>query len=116
MTRDDFIRSAEESCMTAQELAQLFPGCFHADGRPRIAEARLPTCQGSLDYCPEARNPWRDAVTDALVAGGIYSAEHDANPRKAVADLIAWEIEIALDPAVSERAAALVAAGRDGAT
>ena len=41
MTRADFIRQAAEARKTMQELARLFPGCFHADGRAIVAEARL---------------------------------------------------------------------------
>ena len=43
MTRADFIRQAAEARKTMQELARLFPGCFHADGRPIVASAHLPT-------------------------------------------------------------------------
>ena len=64
------------------------------------------------DVAMVAPNPWRDAVTDALVSGGIYSQAHDSDPRKAVADLIAWEVKIALDTAVSAEAAALVQRGQ----
>lgn len=41
MTRADFIRQAAEARKTMQELARLFPGCFTADGRAVVAEARL---------------------------------------------------------------------------
>ncbi len=43
MTREDFIRQAAEARKTMQELARLFPGCFHADGRPIVASAHFPT-------------------------------------------------------------------------
>lgn len=45
MTRADFIRQAAEARKTMQELARLFPGCFHPDGRAIVASARLPTLQ-----------------------------------------------------------------------
>lgn len=45
MTRDDFIRQAAEARKSMQELARLFPGCFHSDGRPIVASAHLPTLQ-----------------------------------------------------------------------
>lgn len=41
MTREDFTRQAAEARKTMQGLARLFPDCFHADGRPIVAEARL---------------------------------------------------------------------------
>lgn len=53
------------------------------------------------------RNSWQDAVIDELVSCGIYSESHDTNPSKAVQDLIAWNNQVALDPAVSEEAKAL---------
>lgn len=55
---------------------------------------------------------WKTAVIDALVINHIYTAEHDNDPRKALADLIAWETMIALDPAVSPEALALIERGR----
>ena len=55
---------------------------------------------------------WRGAVIDALVVGHIYNASHDADPRKAINDLICWETDIALDPQVSSAAEELVASGR----
>lgn len=49
---------------------------------------------------------WYDAVTDAcVVAGELPWNENDA--RGTVAKLIAWHVEVALDPRVSERAQAL---------
>ena len=41
MTRADFLRAAAEARATVEQLAKLFPGCFRADGRPIVAEARL---------------------------------------------------------------------------
>lgn len=41
MTRADLLRAAAEARATMKQLAKLFPGCFHADGRPIVAEARL---------------------------------------------------------------------------
>lgn len=53
---------------------------------------------------------WKRAVIDALVCSHIYRNEHESDPDKALADLIAWECSVALDPKVSAAAAALVAA------
>jgi len=50
---------------------------------------------------------WRDAIIDALVIAHIYRAEHDDDPRKALHDLLAWEVSVALDPLVSADARAL---------
>ena len=50
-------------------------------------------------------NPWKVALTDACVVNHLGWDEND--PKKTLANLVAWEIEIALDPAVSSRAQAL---------
>lgn len=60
---------------------------------------------------PLDRNAWQDAVIDALVVNCIYTKEHDADPRKALGDLILREQKIALDPAVSAEARALQGSG-----
>lgn len=58
---------------------------------------------------------WREAVIDALVVAGIYRAEYETNPRKALNDLLAWEGNVALDPKVSaESRARLAEARREG--
>lgn len=36
------MRQIEESHKTMQQLAKMFPGCFHADGSPIVASAHLP--------------------------------------------------------------------------
>lgn len=55
---------------------------------------------------------FRDAVIDALINIHSYTTEHDTDPRKAIADLIEIETNIALDPAVSSDARALINRGR----
>jgi len=51
MTRSDFLRQAAEARKTTQELARLFPGCFHADGRAIVASAHFPWAQ-EAPVCP----------------------------------------------------------------
>lgn len=51
---------------------------------------------------------FRSAVIDELVCAGIYQGAHDTDPKKAIADLIAWHMEVALDPAVSTEARRLL--------
>lgn len=60
----------------------------------------------------EVAESFRDAVIDALVNIHSYTTEHDTDPRKAIADLIEIETNIALDPAVSSEARALIERGR----
>lgn len=60
---------------------------------------------------PKGKNPWQEAITEALVVNCIYTKEHDDNPQKAIHDLLSWEIKVALDPAVSADARALIEQG-----
>ena len=57
---------------------------------------------------------WREAIINELIIAHIYSKEHDDNPRKAIQDAISWNCAVALDPAVSSDAQALVEKGRAG--
>jgi hypothetical protein len=56
-------------------------------------------------------NPWRDAVDDALVVSCLDSTCDDESPRDALARLIEWHVQIALDPSVSLGAAELLHRG-----
>jgi hypothetical protein len=47
---------------------------------------------------------WKEAVIDATVVDWIFTKAHERDPRKAVNDLLAWQQQIALDPAVSKEA------------
>ena len=58
-------------------------------------------------------NPWQEAVQDRLVVVHGLTDENANDPRKAIADLIRIETQIALDPAVSSDAHALIAAERE---
>jgi hypothetical protein len=53
------------------------------------------------------QNPWQTAIEDELVIIGIFNESHDLNPRKALKDIINWNVQTALDPTVSAEAAAL---------
>ena len=56
---------------------------------------------------------WQEAVQDRLVVVHGLTDENANDPRKAIADLIRAETQIALDPAVSSDAHALIAAERE---
>lgn len=56
-------------------------------------------------------NTWKEAIIDQLVCCHIYNKTHDDNPYKAIMDLIAWHIDVALDPDVSEDAQILIYTG-----
>lgn len=57
-----------------------------------------------------AAHAWKEAVIDELIVDHIYTKEHETNPRKAIQDAITWNCQVALDPAVSSDARALIAA------
>jgi hypothetical protein len=51
---------------------------------------------------------WKKAVIDGLIVAHIYRAEHENNPTMALNDLLCWTQQVALDPAVSSEAQALL--------
>ena len=55
---------------------------------------------------------WREAVHDELVTTWTLSAENKDDPRKALQDIINWHVRVALDPAVSSDAQALIERGK----
>jgi hypothetical protein len=63
---------------------------------------------------PASANPWRQAVDDAKVAAGLDCLGPDEIPSEALADLIGHEVAMALDPAVSAAAQALIERGNSG--
>lgn len=105
-------KTMSDRAKTAQELrvaitqaeAETYVACVGE--RHRIIQAGLSAGLDALDRLAAAEG-FRTAVIDALVVDGIYTNGHDADPRKAVNDLLAWEAKIALDPAVSQEAADL---------
>ena len=62
-----------------------------------------------VEYVPGL---WKAQVIEMLVVRHIYQAKHEDDPRSAIADLLAAQARIDLDPAVSSDAAALVERGR----
>lgn len=58
----------------------------------------------SLKAENEELRGWKNAVIDALVINWALADGHDDDPRKALADLIACEISMYNDPAISEPA------------
>ena len=57
------------------------------------------------------RDEWKNAIIERLVVSHIYHEDHDDDPEMAVNDLLRWETELALDPAVSRAAQALIDKG-----
>ncbi|MHB8413894.1 MAG: hypothetical protein ACYDB1_00670 [Acidiferrobacteraceae bacterium] len=106
MTQDP-ASQASECERLAEEVEQ--KGCGNAWLTYKVACAlRLAARQGAS--APD--DAWKAAVIDALIVACIYRAEHDADPRLAINELIAWEQEMALDPAISKEARDLIERGR----
>lgn len=59
---------------------------------------------------PSAANPWKEAVLDEL-ALACMDARMDEEPRSILKRVIAWNVMVALDPAVSSEAQALIDRG-----
>lgn len=53
---------------------------------------------------------WQEEAMEALLMCGVYRYELEFNPRAAIKALIAQEVDMALDPLISERAAKLLSA------
>ena len=66
--------------------------------------------QAALDAAVAAERAWRDAVDDMLTVAHMVASD---DPRESINRLINWHVAVALDPAVSSDAAALVAAERE---
>jgi hypothetical protein len=64
----------------------------------------------------DAAVAFRNTVIDECVVCHIYTAAHETDPKKALLDAIMWNQKVALDPAVSEDARALIAEGKRRAT
>lgn len=56
-------------------------------------------------------NPWRDAIDEALIISCLDCTSDEEPAEKALARLISWEVQIALDPTVSSQAQALIDRG-----
>lgn len=58
------------------------------------------------------RDAWKGALIDELIVAHIYKKEHEYDPKRALADAITWNVRVAMDPAASSDAAALIDRGR----
>lgn len=60
----------------------------------------------------EERNAWRNAVIDELVTLNIACKKHEDDSKFAVRDCINYNVQLALDPAISSQAQELIDRGR----
>jgi hypothetical protein len=77
----------------------------------KLSGVWVPLYPGAAPQVARAE-PWRQAIDDALVAGGQDCLGPDESPAAAVNRLISHEVRVALDPAVSSEAQALIERGR----
>lgn len=63
------------------------------------------------ETAPVESPEWRKAIQNELVVLHLLDAPNEENPRKALADIIEWNMKIALDPAVSKEARDLIESG-----
>jgi hypothetical protein len=73
----------------------------------RLRSKRKDDCES------EAQDEWKDTVMDALVTSAAFRKEHENDPEKALTALVKMTTCMALDPAISIEAEALVQRGRD---
>jgi hypothetical protein len=69
----------------------------------KLHKAVTANLQDALNQLKEAQG-WKEAVLDALVINHSLTINHERDPRKALADLIAIECKMALDPSISVEA------------
>lgn len=98
-SRDQQITRLEKELAAAQTTISALT--IQRDGYSKIIKMR----EEELAAAQE----WKDRVIDELIVAHIYTKEHDANPCKAIQDAITWNCQVALDPAVSSDARALIA-------
>lgn len=95
--------------LCAELTASLDIRASYGDPARKLVERALaelakpePALPASLDVAAaiesEQLNPWKAELIDALVCSHILQEEHCSNPRKALNDLIAWDIQVATDP------------------
>lgn len=76
--------------------------------RHMLAAAPTPPAQDD----ERAPDPWHAAIDNELVCCHILNESNHNDPRKALQDIINWHVQVALDPAVSSDAQALIERGK----
>ena len=105
-------RKAERADREKQEPVAWY--CDGEDGReyngtPKMSSGR----EGFPLYAaPVSDGAWRNAVIDELVTLNIVCKKHEDDPRLAVRDCINYNVQLALDPAISSQAQELIDRGR----
>lgn len=104
---DDLPPLPEPAIQKAHGTANAFAYGYHADQMRAYARAAV--------LAERERSPWKMALDQELVSlhlGTTDTPGYDT-PKAALDAIIQWHVKIALDPAVSSDAAALIAAERE---
>jgi hypothetical protein len=96
-----------ESETPRTDVQRRLAGAFDQDGMVGMA-AHAEQLEREL----AAAKAWKDAVIEKLAITWAITSENENCPQKAIDDLVASQVAIALDPAVSSDAAALIERGR----
>ena len=99
--------------LTTQLIDQGFPVSFAPfDPSGRTVQAFARRASDACATVQRERDAWKGALIDELIVAHIYTKEHEYDPKKALADAITWNVRVAMDPAASSDAAALIDRGR----
>ena len=100
--------------MNQEQLRTLAYNCGakpHTQGGMRAVNGVTMTYEQLTKFAAALDGPWKQAVINELVVAHIYQAKHDTDPRRAVQDVISWNVDVALDPLVSGDAQKLIDRG-----
>lgn len=78
-----------------------------------IAQLRANLKRAISAMSNDTSDEWKNVITDELMFAHIYQSIHEIDPKKALTDIINWNVDVALDPAVSRDAQALIKKERD---
>jgi hypothetical protein len=97
-------------------LAADYDALLELNGRKLRAQGKAWRAESDrLQAKIERLREWKEAIDNALVCAHIGTADSFPDARTALNALCAWCEQIALDPAVSQDARALIDKGREGA-
>ena len=108
--------SAERDDLRAQlaeakaQLAAAQAEVEHQTGLYQLVSEQRTLLQDSLTKVQAevaALAKWKEAVTEAAIVSWTLNDANEDNPKQCLADLIAWECKVALEPQVSGEAAKL---------
>lgn len=73
-----------------------------------ISELKANLKRATSAMSNDTSNEWKNEIIEELVCAHIYQSIHEIDPKKALTDVINWNVDVALDPAVSSDAKKLV--------